>query len=169
MAQLLADERQSHELVVLVAVADDQVIGLLGQRDHGLQFRLGSAFESDAVWLPELVDLLHHVALLVDLDREHGRVLARVAVLLDCGLELLAELMHARAEQVGEPQQHRHGDALCLEILRELEQVDLTLRMIAIRAHDDVAPGIDVEISATPAFHVVESASVIDGPRHGSA
>ena len=94
MPELLADQRQPHELVVLVAIADDQVIRLVGERDDGLQFGLGAALQADAVRPPEAVNLLDHVALLVDLDRKHRGVLAGVAVLLDRRLELLAELMH---------------------------------------------------------------------------
>ena len=169
MAELLADQRQPHELVVLVPVADDQVIGLVGERDDRLQLGLGSAFETDAVGLAEFVDLLHNVTLLIDLDREDGRVLAGVAVLFDRRFELFAQLMHARAQQIGEPEQHRHGDALRFQILRQLEQIHFAVRMIAIRTHDDVSAGVDIEVAASPSLDVVQGAGVIDGPRHGSA
>ena len=169
MPELLADQRQPHELVVLVAVADDQVVGLVGERDDRLQLRLRSAFEAHAIRLAEFVNFLDDVPLLVDLDRKHGRVLARVAVLLDRRLELFAQLVHARAQQIRESQQHRHRDTLRFQILRQLEEIDFPIGVVAIRAHDDMPLGIDVEIPAAPPFDVVEGARVIDGPGHGSA
>ena len=69
VAELLAHEGEAHELLVLVAVADDQVVGVLGEAEHRLQLRLAAALEADAVRLAELDDLLDDVALLVDLDR----------------------------------------------------------------------------------------------------
>ena len=169
MAKLLADERQTHELVVLVPVADNQMIRLVRQRDHGLQLRFRAALETDAVRLTELVDLLDDMALLIDLDREDRRVLPGVAVLLDRRLELLAELMHARAQQVREPQQHRHCDALRLEVLRQLEQIDLSVGVLAVGPHDDVALRVDIEIPAPPPFDIVKRAGVFDGPRRSGA
>ena len=79
VSELLAHEGEAHELLVLVAVADDDVIGGLGESEHRLQLRLAAALEADAVRLAELDDLLDDVALLVHLDRIHRRVAARVA------------------------------------------------------------------------------------------
>ena len=76
MSELLAHEGEAHELLVLVAVADDQVIGVLGQAEHRLQLRLAAALEADAVRLAELDDLLDDVPLLIDLDRIDRRVAA---------------------------------------------------------------------------------------------
>ena len=88
VAEALAHEREAHELLVLVSVADDQVVGALAQREHGLQLRLGPALEADARRLAELDDLLDDVPLLVDLDRVHGGVAAVVRELVDGGAEL---------------------------------------------------------------------------------
>jgi hypothetical protein len=46
MAELLAHEREAHELLVLVAVADDQMLGAVGEAQDGLQLRLGAALQT---------------------------------------------------------------------------------------------------------------------------
>ena len=74
--------------------------------------------------LAELDDLLDDVALLVDLDRVDGGVAAGVPELLARLLEALGQRVDARAEDVGEAQQHRQRDALLLEVVRDLEQVE---------------------------------------------
>ena len=83
VAQLLAHQGQAHELLVLVAVADDQVLAALAEAQHRLQLRLAAALEPHAVRVAELDDLLHHVALLVDLDRVDRGVASLVPELLD--------------------------------------------------------------------------------------
>src|SRR5204863_3775473 len=54
MAELLSHEGEAHELLILVAVADDEVIGLLTQTENRLELRLAAALEPDAVRLAEL-------------------------------------------------------------------------------------------------------------------
>ena len=107
VAQLLAHEGQAHELLVLVAVADDEVVAGLAQAQHGLQLRLAAALEPDAELLPELDDLLHHVALLVHLDRVDRGVAPFVAELLDRVGEMPREGRDARPQDVGEAEQER--------------------------------------------------------------
>ena len=86
--ELLPHEREPHELLVLVAVADDEVVGALVEAQDGLELGLAAALEPHAVRRPELHDLLDHVTLLVDLDRIHRGVGAAVAELLDRAGEL---------------------------------------------------------------------------------
>jgi hypothetical protein len=138
--ELLAHEGEAHELLVLVAVADDEVIGAVGQREDGLQLGLGAALESDAGCLAELDDLLDHVALLVHLDRIDGRVLPLVLELGDGAREAGVQHLDARLEDLREPQEHGEVDALGLEVVRELEEVERLLGTVLVGAHDD-APG----------------------------
>ena len=124
VAQLLADQGEAHELLVLVAVADDQVAGALVEAQHRHQLGLGAALEPDAVRRAELDDLLHHVALLIDLDRIDRGVGALVAELLDRRCEALRQLGDARLEDVGKAQQERQADALGAEIHRDVVEID---------------------------------------------
>ncbi len=141
----------------------------LGEAEHRLQLGLAAALEADAVRLAELDDLLDDVALLVHLDRIDRRVAARVVELLDrAATKRSCRALDARAEDVGEAQQHRQSDALLLEILRELEQVELAAAFILVGTHDDVSLLVDVEEAGAPALDVVERAGFLDGPRLGA-
>jgi len=57
--------------LVFVPVADDQVVGVFGEPENGLQFGLLAALEPDAVDGAELHDFFHDVTLLIHFDRIH--------------------------------------------------------------------------------------------------
>src|SRR6185503_14548101 len=100
VAKLLAHEGEAHELLVLVAVADDDVIGRLGEAEDGLELGLAAALQADPVRLAELEDLLDDVALLIHLDRIHGGVAAGVLEFGAGFVEARRERLDARAEDV---------------------------------------------------------------------
>src|SRR5690242_19203432 len=58
MPELLPHQGEPHELFVFVAVADDDVVGHLGQAEDRLQLGLAATFEADAVRFAELENLL---------------------------------------------------------------------------------------------------------------
>ena len=72
-AELDAEQRHLDELRVLVAVADDEAAHLVLQRQPGEQFRLAADFEAEIKRLARVENFLHHLAELVDLDRETRR------------------------------------------------------------------------------------------------
>ena len=164
VSQLLAHERKPHELIVLVAVADDEVLRAFGQAEHRLEFRLGAALEPHAVLGAELHDLLDHVALLVDLDGIHSGVAARVFVLVDGVAEPLAQRFDARPQDIRKAEQHGQRDPLFLEVVRELVQAQLAIRVLLVRADDDVPAFVDVKETCPPSFDVVEVAGLLDIP-----
>src|SRR5688572_20381070 len=53
MPERLTHEGKAHELLVLVPVADDHVIGVLRQSEHCLELRLAAALQSNAGRLAE--------------------------------------------------------------------------------------------------------------------
>ena len=165
VSELLAHEGEAHELLVLVAVADDQVVGGIGEREHGLQLGLAAALDPDAVLRTELHDLFDDVALLIDLDRVDERVGAVVLEFLDRALERAAERLDAGAEDVAEAKQDRKSYALLGEIHRHVEQIELAIRVREIGTDDRVSLLVHVEIADAPAFDVVERARLIDAPR----
>jgi hypothetical protein len=114
---------------------------------------------------PVLDDLLDHVALLVDLDRVHGRVAAGVLELLGRRAEALGELLDARPEDVAEAQQHGERDALLLEVARQVEQRQLALGVARSGRTTTWPAVVDVEVAGAPALDVVECPRVVDGPR----
>ena len=154
--ELLAHEGEAHELLVLVAVADDDVLGVLGESENRLQLGLAAALEADAVRLAEFDDLLDDVALLVHLDRIHRRVAAGVAELLARLLEAIGQRLDARPQDVGEAEQHRKRDALLLESFVIVEEVDDVIRAVLVGADNDVPFVVDVEEAGAPPLDVIE-------------
>ena len=114
--------------------------------------------------LAEFDDLFDDVPLLIDLDRIHGGIAAGVTELFTRLLEAHGERLDARAQDVGEAQQHGQRDPLLFEIVRDLEQVDDPVRLFLVRAHDDMPIVVDVEEAGAPAFDVVQRARRIDRP-----
>ncbi len=167
VAELLPHQGEAHELLVLVTVAHDHVVGVLGEPEHRLQLRLAPTLETHAVRGAELHDLLHHVPLLVDLDRIDRGVAAVVAELLAGGLEVPGEPVDPRPQDVGEPEQHRQRHPLLFEVVLQFEQVELVFRLVPVGTHDHVALGVYVEVARAPAFDVVELARRLDAPARG--
>ena len=165
VAELLAHEGEAHELLVLVAVADDQVVRRLAEREHRLQLRLAAAFDADAMRRAELHDLLDDVPLLIDLDRIDEGVLSLVLEFLDRAIEGVVERFDARAEDVAEAEEHGEADALLTKIHREIEEIEPAIGAREIGTDDRMSLLVDVEVADAPPFDVVQRARLIDAPR----
>src|SRR5690606_36156513 len=163
--ELLAHEREADELLVLVAVADDQVVRPLRQREDRLELRLAADLEADAVRLAEGDDLLDDVALLIDLDRVDRGVPALVVELADRGPEPLREPDDARAQDVREAKEQREPDALGLQVHRHLEEVQPAIRITG-RVDGDVPLLVDAKVADPPAVDVVQLAGIVYRPAH---
>ena len=148
-------------LGVLEAVTDDgRVVVRLGH--DGQQLGLGAGLEAEPVLASEVEDLLDDVALLVHLDRIDADVASFVAVLVDGGLEGVVDVAEAMPQDVGEPQEHRQGDAAQLQMVGELLQVDRARRVFR-RVRENVAVLRDREVALAPTIHLVEFRGVADG------
>src|SRR5690606_14057522 len=161
--QLLTHQREADELLVLVSVAHDDVVGSLAERQHGLELGLAADLETDSVRLTEVEDLLDDVALLVHLDRVNRGVASLVAELLDRALEALGQRLDPRPQDVGEPQQQGKRDSLRRQVLRQLEEIQPAFRLPG-RVYGDVTLLVDPEITDTPALDVVKLEGIIYRP-----
>ena len=83
---------------ILVAVAEDERFRVVLQRERHQQLRLGTGLDAEVEGPAVFDQLLHHVPLLVDLDRVHAAVRTLVVVLGDGLLERAGQHLHARAE-----------------------------------------------------------------------
>src|SRR5207253_8708130 len=106
---------------------------------------------------------LHHVPLLVHLDRVDAAVLAGVAVLGHGRLERLGDLADAVPQDVGEPQEDGELNAAELELIDEVFQVDGVVGPL-VGVDGDVAAGVDSEIALPPAVDAVHLDGVLDLP-----
>ena len=154
VAKLGADQRAADVAAILVAIADDDAAGRR-QAEHGRQFRLRASFKAHAVGAMR-DDRLDHRFLLVDLDRVDRRVAAGVLQLLDHLREGTGQHIDAVLQDVGEAHQHGQVQPFQRQSFGQLKQVDRDRRIRALRTHDDVAFGIDVEVAIAPLGHVVQ-------------
>ena len=123
-AELLGEQRRLDVGAVLVAVAEDQRLGVVLQRERDQQLGLGAGLEAEVEGAAVLDQLLDHVALLVHLDRVDAAVGALVVVLGDRLLERAAELLDAASQDVGEADQEREVEAAAAQVVDELLEVD---------------------------------------------
>jgi hypothetical protein len=168
VSELLAHQGETHELLVLVAVADDQVLARFAKTQHHLQFGFRSALEPHAVRAAELDDLLDHVTLLIDLDRIDRGIAPAVLEFANCACKPHAERFDPRSEDIREPEQHGQPYALFLEVLRQVEEIERTLRVFTVGANDDSTALAHVEIAGAPALDVVERLGHLDAPTFSS-
>src|SRR5215210_4739743 len=165
MSELLTHQSEPHELLVLVTVADDHVVRVLGEAQNRLKLRLAAAFEPHSGRFAELDDLLHYVPLLIDFDRIHRRVSTSVGELLASVREFLVQRLDPRAEDVGKPQEQREAHPLRLQVVGQLEQIELPVRLLPVRSYDYMTSLVDVEKADPPPFDVVKSAGRFNRPR----
>ena len=75
LAELAPEQRDADEGAVLVAVADDEALGVVVHREPGEQLRLAARFEAEVERLAGIEDLFDDFAELVDLDREDAAIM----------------------------------------------------------------------------------------------
>ena len=123
-AELLGEEGGLDERLVLVAVAEDQGLGVVLQGERHQQLGLGAGLDAQVEGPAVLDQLLDHVALLVDLDRVDAAVGALVVVLRDRLLEGAAELLDPRPQDVGEADEEGQVEPAAAQVVHQLLEVD---------------------------------------------
>ena len=161
-AQLAPQQRQLDELAILVAVADDQPLDILQHGQHRVQLRLRARLQPPAKLAAELDDFLHHLPLLVHLDRIDPEVVALVAGFLARNREAPGNLRHAPAQDVREAKQQRRVHAAPAQLVAQITQVD---GEPAVRQRLDAPARVDPEEAASPAVHPVQARGVGHAPR----
>src|SRR6478735_8202 len=152
--ELLRQERGLDVARVFEAVADDQPADLLHRGERDQKLGLGTRFEAE-VPLPATRDyFFYQVALLVDLDREHAAIHARVLVLCDRFLERFVDQLDAVTYDVGEANQQWQLEPARFQILCQLEQVD-GLALLGAGRDLDVPARVHVKVWRTPALDLV--------------
>ena len=103
----LGEEGELYIGAVLVAVADEQCVLGIKQREGDQQFGLTAGFEADAERSAKLDDLFDDAGLLVHFDRIDAPPLPLVFMLGDRFQKAGRQSLYARRENVGEADQHR--------------------------------------------------------------
>ena len=128
-ADLLGEHHHLDVLVVFEAIADDWSL-VVGDRKNGEQLRLRSRFQAEMIRPPELENLLHHLALLIDLDRIDANVFAAVAVFGNRVLKCLVELAQAMLQNIRKANQDRQRNTAQLQLLNQFLEIDFALRLL---------------------------------------
>src|SRR5207247_8884001 len=97
--------------------------GIIDQDESAEQRGLGAGFESETERAAEAHELLHHVLLLVDLDRIDPARASLVAIVADRVVETAEERTQAAVEDVGEAHEDGQIEAAPLKIEHEVVQV----------------------------------------------
>ncbi len=160
--QLLGQHCHFDELGVLEAVADDGCAGIRHGDDRE-EFRLAARLEPVPEFAPVLDNLLHHLALLIDLDREHAGVGAPILVLGDRGPEHIVQLSQPFLKNAVEPQQDRQLKPPQLQSIDQFLHVDRLLG-IALRMHAQMAVFANGKEPVSPAWNFVEFLGVGNRP-----
>ncbi len=163
LAELAPEQRGADEVVVLVAVADDERLVVGVHREAREDLGLAADLDAVVVGPPRIEDLLHHLAELVDLDREDAAVHAAELVLGDGLEEGLVEGAHPVVEQILEADQQRRLQALRHRVVHHLADVDL-LPALLQRGDRDVPAFVHVEVPAAPAVDQVQLGGVLGRP-----
>ncbi len=161
-AHLLGQHRHLDELGVLEAVADDRRV-VRRHRDDGQQLRLGAGLEPEVVGPSEVEHFLHHLPLLVDLDRVDAEVAAVVLVLRNRGLERRVDVRKPLPQDVAKPDEDRKADPAQLQVIDELLQIDRPLG-IARRVDAQMPARRDRKIALPPAVDLVQLGRIADRP-----
>ena len=161
-AEALGEQGELDVCAVLEAVADDQGVGRVEQRQRDQELGLAPRLDADAVFGTVLDDLVHDVPLLIDLDRVNAAETPTVSVPLDRVLKRRGELLDARRQDVGKADEQGGSQVAALEILDEGEQIDGGL--FGVRSHHDVPRIVDVEEIAAPVGDAVDVQTVADRP-----
>jgi hypothetical protein len=161
--ELLGQHRRLDVGAVLVPVADDQRFRVLLQGERDQELRLAARLQAEVEGPAVFDQLLDDVALLVDLDRVDAAIAALVVVLGDGLLEGAAELLDARAEDVGEADEDREVQPALTEILDELLEVD-RVRARSGGGDLNVAGVVDGEEVPAPSADVVQLERILDRP-----
>src|SRR5205823_8229355 len=78
LAKFPAEQCDSNKRLVLVAVADDQTLGVLVHRERGDQFRFAARFQSEMELLASIDNLFDDFAELIDLNRKDTAILTPI-------------------------------------------------------------------------------------------
>ena len=162
-AEAAGQDRRFDVAAVLVAVADQQSLGVVEQGEGNQQLRLAAGLQAEVPAAAALHQLLHHMALLVALHRKHALVAAAVGVLGDGALEGSVKPLQPVFEDVVEADQQRQAEVAALQLAHQVHQIQRSASLAA-GLHDHVAPLAHGEVRIAPAIDAVEGGPVGGAP-----
>ena len=162
LSHLLCEKRQLDEVLIFVAVAHNDGIGVHVGGQHGVQFGFGTALKTEVVLLTVGDDFLDNGAHLIDLDGIDDEVLAAVVVFLLGTLEAIGSFLDAIVEDVGKTEQNGSGNVAFGQFVDQLAEVDANI--VLARTDIGVTAFVDTEIVHAPTFNIIKFFGVFNTP-----
>ncbi len=163
LAELVTKKGILDEDGVFVAIADNQALRLLVDRERRDQLRLAARLDAELKLLARRHDLLHDFAELVYFDRENSAVSILIARFLDGGLEGVVDGLHAVAQQILESEDQRKGEPALPCLRHDFHYFDGRARDLG-RQRVHISLFVDREIAGAPAVNIVERCGGLDVP-----
>ncbi len=162
-AQAQTEQCEADELRILVPVAYDERLRRVvdGKGRHQLRFR--PSLEPELELAPGIDDLLHNLAQLVHLDREHTLITGAVPELLDRVPERKIHRAHPVPQQVLEPDEQGEPEPAFFRLRHDAHEVDVLVRIL-VRVHQQMAVCSHAQIPDPPPIDVVRRDGVGDAP-----
>ena len=148
---------------ILVAVADQQGLGVVQQRERDQQLCFAARLKPEVPALAAAHQLLHDVALLVALHWKDALIPAGVAVLRDSALKGGVEPLQAVFEDVVEANQQRQSQVAAFQLRHQIHQIQAAAA-IPLGLNADVSAPIDGEVRIAPAVKAIQRGTVLNRP-----
>ena len=106
-AKLPSEQRDPNKCGILIAVADDETLGVFMHRQCRDQLWLAARFQSEMKSLAGIDNFLNHFTQLIDLDRKNAAILIAITELLDRVLKHAVNRFNAVPQQILKPDYER--------------------------------------------------------------
>ena len=156
-------KREVDEFFILVAVADETSLMVGHGSDGGDEFGFAAGFETVVEFASEAGDFLHHLLLLIDLDRINAAVLALESGLFDGFGTSRMQKPDLGVQNISQTEQNGHIHAAFLDPVHDLHQADRR-PILAERGDGQFAFSVDVEIIRTPVADAVKVGGIPRSP-----
>ena len=103
----LCQQSQLDIAFILIAVADDQRIGIRVDRNHRMEFGFGTSFQSQIELLAMADDLFHHRTHLIDFYGIDNEILRLITIFIRSLLETVRDLFNTVIQNIWETDQYR--------------------------------------------------------------
>ena len=142
LTQSSGQDRRFDVSAILVAIADQQGIRVFGEREGDQKFSLAPRLQSEIPAIAAVHKMLHHMSLLVALDREDALIRTVVGVVGNGALKGSVETFQPIFEDVIETDEQRGAEVACLQTLQQLHQVQRS-PTVSTRLNHDMSFGVD--------------------------
>ena len=155
LAELQPQQGGTDELVILVAVAHHETLGIGVNGKGGDHLRLTARLDPEVVGKPRVDDLLHDLAELVHLDREDATIQVPVTALRDRAGEGFVKTADAVPQQVVATDEKGETEPAFPGLIDQFHQIDL-LSLLPAGTDRGVSRTVDAHIAFRPSLHIVE-------------